>query len=118
GTGQRPFTLAAPLVAAHHEEADRGLVEHTGVDVLQPVVVPAQLVGPDETRGAAAEVNATDHRRHLLLVRPGPDQQPVRASGRSGWWERGRISSLGGRGAASVAAPSTRPACMRKCAPA
>ena len=66
GAGQGPVLLGAPAVLAHDEDADRRLVHQAGLDVLEPVVEPAQQVlvqldagsGPKSMSPVSPEVGA------------------------------------------------------------
>jgi hypothetical protein len=78
-TLDRPLALVAPAVLAHHEDADRRLVEEASGNALEPVVEPAQDHGIEVDQGAGAEIDPAEPTAAVDVVGPAPDDHALAA---------------------------------------
>src|SRR4051794_162905 len=63
--------LEPPLIPAHHEDLDRGLVHDAGIDTLEPVIEPTQVFLIQIHVGVRAEVQISQPRSLGNMVGPG-----------------------------------------------
>ena len=80
GAGEGPFVLVTPLVDAHHEEPEWGLIGRCVSVALEPAVEPGSFQGIHVDHGSGAEVDVAGARggREIAaqVVGPGAHDEP------------------------------------------